>query len=670
MVDLSNYLCLVPALPLAAFVVLALVGGRLGRAAVSLLGVAPVGISTLLALAIGGGYLIQPPAGNQSTQTLWNWITVANPAGTHVALSVGVSFYLDPLAVVMMATITVVSFLILLYSTDHMRGDDGYSRFFAYMNLFVAAMLILVLADNMLLLYLGWEGVGLCSYLLIGFWYRDLVNVRAARKAFLVTRIGDTALAVGVFLLLAHLGTLDIQSLQVQAMHRWAPSSGIALLAAGLLLVGALGKSAQLPLHTWLPDAMVGPTPVSALIHAATMVTAGFYLTARMHALFTLAPEVQWAVAIIGAATLLLAAFAAMTQTDIKRVLAYSTMSQVGYMFLALGVGAAWAATFHFMTHAFFKSLLFLAAGTVILATGHSNDMLRMGGLRKRMPLVYFLFLAGAASLASLPLVTAGFFSKEAILQAAWEHGPGGQVLWYAGVAGALLTALYTFRMVFLVFHGKPHGEGIERGMGVEARGAGVPPARPEGVSPSVPDGSAYRPSWAAKVPMIVLAVLAVTAGYLQLPAALGGEPRFSEFVNGTFERYVPDMNMAFVSAGSEDLWPQLVASAAAILGVILAWWMVLGSASAQRLTDSATGRFWRSGWGFDRLYDALFVQPVTTLARANRRDVIDLIYRAFGAAVLLASAGLARTQNGRLRWYAAGIALGAIAVLTLVVLS
>jgi len=656
MPDLSNYLCLVPALPLAAFVVLALVGGRLGRRTVSLLGVAPAGLSALLALAIGAAYLLQPPAGNQSTQTLWNWITVANPAGMHVALSVGVSFYLDPLAVVMMATITVVSFLILLYSTDHMRGDDGYSRFFAYMNLFVAAMLILVLADNMLLLYLGWEGVGLCSYLLIGFWYRDLVNVRAARKAFLVTRIGDTALAVGVFLLLAHLGTLDIQALQVRAMHLWAPSSGIALLAAGLLLVGALGKSAQLPLHTWLPDAMVGPTPVSALIHAATMVTAGFYLIARMHVLFALAPEVQWAVAIIGAATLLLAAFAAMTQTDIKRVLAYSTMSQVGYMFLALGVGAAWAATFHFMTHAFFKSLLFLAAGAVILTTDHSNDMLRMGGLRKTMPLVYWVFLAGAASLASLPLVTAGFFSKEAILQATWEHGPGGQVLWCAGVVGALLTALYTFRMVFLVFHGKPRGEGIE--------------ASVADVSPAAPHGNEYRPSWAAKVPMVLLAVLAVTAGYLQLPAALGGEPRFSEFVNGTFERYVPDMNMAFVSAGSEDLWPQLAASGAAILGVLLAWWMVLGSASARRLTDSATGRFWRSGWGFDRLYDALFVQPVTTLARANRRDVIDFFYRAFGAAVLVASAGLARTQNGRLRWYAAGIALGAIALLALVVLS
>src|SRR6476646_1605537 len=370
-----HILWLAPALPLFSAIVLALFGPRFSRKAVSVLGAGSVGASAIVALFVAYGFLRLPQAHPMFVQRFWIWMDTG-------AFRPEIAFYLDSVSLLMLLVVTFVGFLIHLYSTDYMRDDDGYSRFFAYMNLFVASMLILVLGNNLLLLYLGWEGVGLCSYLLIGFWYRDPANVRAANKAFIVTRIGDTAMAIGLFLLFTTLGTLDIQELMRRAAHDWPVGSTLATTAAALLLGGAVGKSAQLPLQTWLPDAMAGPTPTSALIHAATMVTAGVYLIARTHVLFALAPSVQFLVAIIGAATMLMAAFSAIAQRDMKRVLAYSTISQIGYMFLALGLGAWSAALFHLMTHAFFKALLFLAAGVVIQAMHHEQDLFRMGGLR------------------------------------------------------------------------------------------------------------------------------------------------------------------------------------------------------------------------------------------------------------------------------------------------
>ena len=301
---------------------------------------------------------------------------------------------------------------------------------------------------------LGWEGVGLCSFLLVGFWYREPANGAAARKAFIVTRVGDTAMLVGLYLLFTQLGTLQIQDLMQRASEQWQPGSAYAVAAALLLLGGAVGKSAQLPLQVWLPDAMAGPTPTSALLHAATMVTAGVYLIARTHVLFSLAPAAQTAVGIVGAATLLLAGFSALTQHDIKRVLAYSTMSQIGYMFLALGVGAWQAAMFHFMTHAFFKALLFLGAGVIINALDDEHSMFRMGGLRKELPVAFWTFLIAGCSLAGLPFITAGFFSKDLIIWNAWSAPNGHPGFWIAGMAGALLTSLYTFRLIFRVFFG------------------------------------------------------------------------------------------------------------------------------------------------------------------------------------------------------------------------
>src|SRR3990172_575801 len=333
-------LWLIPALPFAGFLLLLLTGQRVSRAITAIIGVGSVGLSALIAILAGISFIGSPPAGHAYSQTLWRWMEVGG-------FTPSITFSLDALSLVFVLVITVVGFFIHLYSAEFMLDEEGYSRFFAYMNLFVGSMLTLVLADNLLLLYLGWEGVGLCSYLLIGFWYRDPANGRAARKAFIVTRIGDTAMALGLFFLFTNLGTLNIQDLMLAAHGQWAVGSNTAILAASLLLGGALGKSAQLPLQVWLPDAMAGPTPVSALIHAATMVTAGVYLIARTHVLFELAPIVQSAVAMIGAATLLMAGFSAVAQKDIKRVLAYSTISQIGYMFLALGVGAWPAAIVH-----------------------------------------------------------------------------------------------------------------------------------------------------------------------------------------------------------------------------------------------------------------------------------------------------------------------------------
>ena len=430
-----SLLWIAPFAPLASFLVLSLVGPRLSRGVVATLGAGSVGLAAAVSSAIAFQFITSPPPGHEYTQVLWSWVDVGG-------FRPDFALRLDPLSLVMLLVVTVVGFLIHLYSTEYMADDARYARFFAYMNLFVGSMLFLVLGDNLLLLYLGWEGVGLCSFLLIGFWYHEQANADAARKAFVVTRIGDTAMALGLFLLFMHMGTIRIPDLLARVQASWPMGSPLATTAALLLLGGAVGKSAQLPLQTWLPDAMAGPTPVSALIHAATMVTAGVYLIARMHVLYDLSPTASDVVAVVGAVTLLISGCTALTQRDIKRVLAYSTISQIGYMFLALGVGAHSAAIFHLMTHAFFKALLFLSAGAVILALHHEQDIFKMGGLRKELPGVWRVFLIGGAALAGFPLVTAGFYSKDLILWEAWSSAKGSPWLWAAGTIGALLTAL------------------------------------------------------------------------------------------------------------------------------------------------------------------------------------------------------------------------------------
>ena len=613
-----DWLWMVPALPFAGFVSLFVSGGRLRAPVVAVIGAGSVGLAALLAGAIAAEYLAAVPLGVGVRQVLWHWMTVDG-------FTPSITLYLDRLSLVMMLVVTGVGFLIHLYSTEFMAGDEGYNRFFAYMDLFIGFMLVLVLAGDLLVLFVGWEGVGLCSYLLIGHWYRDAANGLAARKAFFVTRVGDAAFLVGLLVLFTQLGTTDIAALLQDALERWPAGSTFAVASAALLLGGALGKSAQLPLQTWLPDAMAGPTPVSALIHAATMVTAGVYLIARMHPLYELAPPVLLTVGVLGASTLLLAAIAALSQTDIKRILAYSTMSQIGYMFLALGAGAWPAAIFHFMTHAFFKALLFLAAGVVTLSLHHERDIFQMGGLRREQPLAFWAFLIGSAALAALPWVTAGYYSKGLILEQAWGDGRAGPWLWAAGALGAFLTALYIFRAVFIVFFGelrnRPNGtHGLRMG-----------------------------------VPLAVLAVLSIAGGWLDVPSLL--DPLFGAQVAAT-------------SAGASTARvPELVVTGLALLGVCLAYvlylwrpglrarWLGLpGVALLQRLSFS--------GLGFDRMYAVVLVRPFLWLVRVNRDDVVDAAYNLLAAGTRLGYRGLSGTQTGVLRWYAAVVVFGAVLLL------
>jgi len=598
---------LIPLFPLLSAAVLLLSAGRMPRSLAAVMGAGSVGLAALCVAVTALGF----PGGREAQEvTLWTWMAVDD-------FTPRIAFYVDGLTLVMMSVITGVGFLIHLYSIEFMWDDDSFCRYFAYMNLFVASMLLLVMADNLLLLYLGWEGVGLCSYLLIGFWYRDPANGRAARKAFVVTRVGDAAMALGLLLLFTELGTLDIQPMVAAAREQWPVGATLPVLATALLLGGAVGKSAQLPLHTWLPDAMAGPTPVSALIHAATMVTAGVYLIARTSGLFLLAPATLEAVAWIGLLTLLLAAFTALVQTDIKRILAYSTISQIGYMFLALGVSAFASGIFHLMTHAFFKALLFLAAGAVIHCLHHEHDIFRMGGLRTRLPVVFWSFVIGAAALAALPL-TSGFYSKDAILLSAWEMPGIGPWLWAGGLLGALLTGIYSFRLVFIVFFGEAHTE---------------------------PD---RRPGWRIALPLVVLCVLSITGGWFALPLA------------GIF----PARGHGEISHAVE-----YISIATPLLGLFIAWLLYLGRRiDPARFAESAAGSslrdFWFHGWRIDALYDALLVRPFTALTHWWRNEPVDALYNGLVALSRWGHRGLAALQTGELRWYATATAFGLLLLL------
>jgi NADH-quinone oxidoreductase subunit L len=622
----------IPAIPFFSFLLLAVFGPRMARRTVSVVGVGSIAASTVISGIVTAAFISAPPAGWSYHEVIWRWMSVSS-------FQADIGFYLDALSAVMVLVITFVAFLIHLYSTEYMEGDEGYSRFFAYMNLFVASMVTLVLADNLLLLYLGWEGVGLCSYLLIGFWYTDPVNGRAARKAFIVTRVGDTSMVIGLFLIFQRLGTLNIQELMHRASQQWPVGAALAIAAAALLLGGAVGKSAQLPLQTWLPDAMAGPTPTSALIHAATMVTAGVYLIARTHVLFSLAPPVMLAVAVIGAATLLLAGCSALTQRDIKRVLAYSTISQIGYMFLALGVGAWSAAIFHFMTHAFFKALLFLAAGAVIQAQHEEHDIFKMGGLRRMIPVTFWAFLISGCALAGLPIITAGFYSKGMILWGAWSSPQGAPALWIAGLVGVLLTSLYIFRVIFVAFFGE----------------AQIPVEHP--------------PRLAKNLSMVVLSVLSIGAGWVNLPPYLGNKL----WLNDLFYTALPKVAEKQVGWITED-WSEGIITAAFVLGLLLAYELYLKHRGATRpLTENALSRaiheFWYADWGFDFLYDRVFVAPVVWFAQVDKRDIIDKFYDGLATLSRASYRALSATESGRMRWYAASIVGGTVVFVFIVLL-
>lgn len=623
--DILALLWLLPTLPLMGFLILAVLGSRLSKLGIAWIGVGTVGLAALLCIGIGISFLIDPPLGNQFTQNLWTWFTVSS-------FTPAVALYLDPLSLVFIFVITFVGFLIHLYSAEFMESDEGYARFFAYMNLFIGSMLVLVLANDLLLLYMGWEGVGLCSFLLIGFWYKDPVNSAAALKAFVVTRVGDVLMIVGLFLLVKSFNSLNINTILEAAPRVWSQNPATAFWGAFLLLGGALGKSAQVPLQVWLPDAMAGPSPVSALIHAATMVTAGVYLITRTHALFELAPMALSLVAFIGAVTLTIGGFSALVQNDIKRVLVYSTISQIGYMFLAMGLGAWSAAVFHFFVHAFFKSLLFLAAGAIILALNQEHDMHKMGGLRKTMPLVFWTFLCGSGALAALPLITAGFYSKDPIVEYALTSANGSKSLWVAAFIGAFITSIYTFRMVFLTFFGTQKTK------------------------------ISYVPGKRINIPLVILAILSISAGFVELPQWMGNFTPFTNFLNTVLPPVVLKSN-TFAS----ELFIQLHTVVLSLIGIYIAWYTYRDPKRYALSKDTWIYKFLQKGWGFDWLYDHALVRPVVWLAKIDQGDFIDRFYLGLASLNIQFNRVFRRTQNGSLRWYAMGIAFGALLTLTLI---
>jgi len=621
-------LWLIPAFPLAGFILLALWGKHLSRFWTALIGAGSVSLSAILTLFIGLNFLGSTPTDGHYSQTLWTWFEVAG-------FIPKITLYLDALSLIFVFVITFIGALIHIYSVAFMAADKDYARFFACMNLFVFSMLLLVLADNLLLLYLGWEGVGLCSYLLIGFWYENPSNGYAARKAFIITRIGDTAMAIGLFVLFYQFGTLVIPDILALAPTTWHEGARITTVTALLLLAGGLGKSAQLPLQTWLPDAMAGPSPVSALIHAATMVTAGVYLIARMHVIFQLSPIAQMIVAGIGAATLLIAGFSALTQYDIKRVLAYSTISQIGYMFLALGLGAWTAAIFHFMIHAFFKALLFLAAGAVIEALTHEHNMFKMGGLKNKLPVIFWTFLIGSASLAALPIISAGFYSKDQILWYAWASEHGNATLWLIALLGAFLTAAYTTRMLLLTFWG-------------DAKTA-----------------VSHYPGKLMTIPLAILAFFSLFAGFIELPHNFGHFTLFSDLLH----QVLPE---TILKAGIHgELLFQLLAFLVTFGGIYIAYiFWYKKPQLIEKLKQSAPlmhlYKFWFSGWGFDQVYQVLFVKPVVFIANINKNDVIDKFYEGVTTLMVRLNRLLSFTQSGSLRWYIIGLVVGAILILSI----
>jgi NADH-quinone oxidoreductase subunit L len=615
------WICLVA--PLVGAVVITLGGTRLPRVVTGYIATTACFVAFGGALASFIGLLGKQSSDRHHLSTAWTWIQ----GGSYKS---GLSVLVDPLSVMMMLIVAGVGALIVMYSIGYMHGDDEERRYFAYMSIFVFSMLLLVQGGNLILLLAGWGMVGLSSYLLIGFWHQRPSAIAAAKKAFVMNAVGDATMALALFLLIQHTGTLAFGALT--AVH----GSSIANLVALGLLGGAVAKSAQLPLQTWLPDAMEGPTPVSALIHAATMVTAGVYLIVRTHAIFEHAAKVEDLAAGLGAATLLLAGLIALVQVDIKRVIAYSTMSQIGYMFLGAGLGAYANGMFHLMTHAFFKALLFMAAGMVIHALAAEQDMRKMGGLRRYMPRTYWAFLIGALALVGVPPF-AGFFSKDSILAAAMDHGAYGYILWVVALAGTFLTGLYTFRMLFLVFLGEPSAYAREHFHALQRDVVGL----------------------TMSVPVAVLALLSVIGGWLQ----------FAPLWHPV-ETWLSSVAEPLVSPTN---WQEAVSSIAAVaLGVagIGVAWVFYGArrrpvprlAFWQRTLEH---KFW-----FDELYDLAFYRPASAVARAFtawiERPLILGSGTEIGAETRDVGGLFARLQTGLLRTYALAIA-SAVAVIAIV---
>ena len=628
----THLVWLIPLLPLIGFLINGLGRNVLPKGAVGFIGSAVVLLSFIVSIGIFTEL-------NESTIKttvfpLFDWIQVGN-------LKISFSFQIDPLSSIMLLIVTGIGFLIHVYSIGYMHHDSGFAKFFAYLNLFVFFMLLLVLGSNYVVMFIGWEGVGLCSYLLIGFWFSNPSYASAAKKAFVMNRIGDLGFLVGIFLIFSMFKSLEFSAVFPQAANL-APNNNIVVLITILLFIGATGKSAQIPLFTWLPDAMAGPTPVSALIHAATMVTAGIYMIARSNILFTLAPFTLNIISIIGIATALLAATIAITQTDIKKVLAYSTVSQLGYMFLGLGVGAYTGAFFHVITHAFFKALLFLGAGSVIHAVSNEQDMRSMGGLSSKLKITYATMLIGTIAISGIPPFS-GFFSKDEILAHAYEHN---KFLWILGVIGAMFTAFYMFRMLFLTFSGKFRGTQEQ-------------------------EHHLHESPASMTFPLIVLAILSVVGGFIGVPEVLGGNHWLARFLEPVFYASSTKVHQVAALDHSTEYTLMAVSVAGALIAAVIAYVRyaknghipVPDTAERGALANLSYNKYY-----IDELYDFIIAKPLNILSGffygIMDKTVIDGIVNGFGRIASEAGKGLRLLQTGNIGFYIFMMIAGIVALL------
>ena len=624
---------LVPAFPLLGFLLNGFLGKRFGTRFVTFVG--PLAIALSFAQSMVLFFQMLEAEGNVLKEHLYTWIASGN-------FEAGINFQVDQLSGLYLLIITGVGFLIHVYSVGYMDGESGYYRFFAYLNLFVFFMLILVLGDSFLLMFVGWEGVGLCSYLLIGYYFEKDSAAEAAKKAFLFNRIGDFGVLSAVMLIFLAFGSIEFGTINAEAAARLEYGGALVTAITLLLFLGATGKSAQIPLYVWLPDAMEGPTPVSALIHAATMVTAGLYMVARLSHLFVLAPFTMNVIAVVGTATALLAATIAITQTDIKRVLAYSTVSQLGYMFLAMGVGAFGAGVFHVMTHAFFKALLFLGSGSVILAIHHEQDMRKMGALKNKLPITYMTMLLGTFAISGIPFFS-GFFSKDEILWKAYSSPLGGPWLWGVGLLTAGLTAFYMFRMIYLTFHGESR---------VDSHTA----------------EHVHESPLSMTIPLMILAILAVIGGFF-------GVPHVFHFIPNGMEYYFQGF-FAEIPSGHGTVSTEWTLMGVSVAFALLAWFFAsrlyhsgFDIASGLRSKWESLYQLSLNKWYVDELYNAVIIQPVRLFSthilwRLFDQNVIDRAVNTTADVARTVGNSIRPLQNGLTQNYALIFTLGTFLIL------
>lgn len=627
---MDKYIWLIPILPLAGFIINGIGRNTLSKAVIGFIGSALV----LISFGISVGLFLQINDTHKAINVdLFNWFAAGN-------VKISFAFLIDQLSALMLLIITGVGFLIHLYSVGYMKDDAGFGKFFAYLNLFIFFMLLLVMGSNYLIMFIGWEGVGLCSYLLIGFWYTNPDYADAAKKAFIMNRIGDLGFIIAIFIIMIIFGSANFADIFKLAGTKDFASAPYTLITI-LLFVGAIGKSAQLPLFTWLPDAMAGPTPVSALIHAATMVTAGVYMIARSNILFTLAPATMHIIAVVGLTTAVLAALIALTQTDIKKVLAYSTVSQLGYMFLGLGVGAYTGAFFHVLTHAFFKALLFLGAGSVIHAVSGEQDMRNMGGLSGKLKITFITMFIGTLAISGIPPF-AGFFSKDEILAHTFMHSTPMYVI---GVVTAMFTAFYMFRMMYLTFFGKFRGTHEQ-------------------------EHHLHESPASMTIPLVILAILSIVGGFIGVPEALGGHHWLEHFLAPVFEKSTALLVVPELSKSTE-ITLMCISVGGALLAVLYAYVKYIKNAHVPvkdteerpALVDISYHKFY-----IDELYDAVIRKPLDALSvffyKVVDRLGIDGFVNGLGKGSIEASKGLRLLQTGNVGFYIFMMVIGIISIL------